>query len=127
MPTSAPQRIKPCALCRYPMNMGQDVTYQHRYHNGRGLCQFCYARCTRDGTLADYERVFRSADEVMGEWERLRLDGYSKNLAAERLGMTYKAFDRTFHRAKAAGDSRALPALFRHPFGTRFPARTAAA
>lgn len=37
----------------------------------------------------------------------LRGQGYNKRQAAERLGMTFAAFDRAYCRARAAGDARA--------------------
>lgn len=101
--------VRTCAQCGYGM-----ATYPSddlaRYHQGRGLCNFCRDRAVRLGTLADYERRSRSRDEVMSEWELLRDEGLSKTQAAERLGMAFKTFETAYTRARRAGDPRALPA-----------------
>jgi len=80
-------------------------------HVGRGLCDPCYRWCRAAGELIDYEPVRYSRDELMAEWELLRLEGYSKRQAAARLDVTFEAFDRAFHRARAAGDPRAVPGV----------------
>lgn len=114
-------RCTRCAQPTYPRPAGL------RFIEGRGLCDLCYPRAHRHGVLVDYERTKRTRDEVMDYWELLRSEGYSKRQAAARIGMSLEAFDRAFHRARRAGDPRALPALHRPPFGTRFTDREEAA
>lgn len=99
-----------CGRCGHRMSI-RPSTHVTRYHQGRGLCNFCYVAAARRGTLIDHERRTRTRDEVMAEWESLRAEGYSKAQAATRIGMTYDAFDTAFTRARRAGDARALPAL----------------
>jgi hypothetical protein len=77
----------------------------------RGMCRLCYDVTRNNGTVIDFAPILRPRDEVMHEWDLLRGEGYTKRQAAERLGMTWEAFDRTFHRARRAGDPRAQPAL----------------
>lgn len=97
-----------CAACTAWM-----VPHRHQpgpgqvMHAGRGLCEGCYERKWRSGRLADFPAQLRPRAEVMEEWELLRSEGYTKRQAAERLGMTFAAFDRAFHRARKAGDPRA--------------------
>jgi hypothetical protein len=59
----------------------------------------CYGNRQHAGELIDFERTTRSRDEVMAEWALLRSEGYGKRQAAERLGMTFAAFDRALQRA----------------------------
>lgn len=79
-------------------------------HFGRGLCGRCWTKLDEDERL-DHEPTTRHRDDVLDDWLVLREEGHTKAQAAERLGMTFEAFDRAFHRARAAGDPRALPAL----------------
>jgi hypothetical protein len=79
-----------------------------RTTQARGLCWFCYRAATKNGELFDYPRSTRSRDEVLDEWEMLRGEGYTRRQAAERIGMTFEAFDRALYRARSAGDPRAV-------------------
>lgn len=69
----------------------------------RGLCNPCYRRCDRAGTLDDYPRVYRTSEEVIGDYAVLRLRGYTKREIAHLLGMKKTALDRALCRARAAG------------------------
>lgn len=71
-------------------------------HASRGLCHPCYHRLAPDERL-DYPRLNRSREDLVEDWELLRSEGYTKRQAAERLGMTFAAFDRAWHRARRAG------------------------
>ena len=93
--------MKRCSVCTC-----SDVCFT------RGLCGGCYSRYHGAGRQFEHPRATRPGDEVMHEWEMLREQGYTKRQAAERLRMSYDAFDRAYWRARAAGDPRALPA---HP------------
>jgi hypothetical protein len=97
-----PKRCRNCDHLIYPMSWMFAYSWSHA---GRGLCRPCHQTAGED--RIDYERVGRSRDELMAEWEILRGEGYTKRQAAERLGMTFEAFDRAYHRARAAGDPRA--------------------
>lgn len=68
----------------------------------RQLCTRCYDTHYYRGLHLDFERTTRSRDEVMAEWAVLRAEGYGKRQAAERLGMTFAAFDRALQRATRA-------------------------
>jgi hypothetical protein len=72
----------------------------------RGLCEPCYQRHRYRGTLDNFERPSRTADEVLDEWVLLRGDGHTIRQAAARLGMTHKALDQALVRAKRRGDPR---------------------
>ena len=74
---------------------------------GRGLCEACHQRHRKRGTLSDFERRTRPADEVLEDWDFLRRQGYSIRDAAERMGMTHAALDRALCRAANRGDERA--------------------
>lgn len=74
---------------------------------GRGLCQNCHAWARYHDRLLDYPRSTRSRDDLLEDYVMLRREGYDWPLCAERLGMTYAAFERAIHRARDAGDPRA--------------------
>lgn len=73
-------------------------------HLGRGLCQKCHRRLYRRaarGTsdeLLDYERVSRSALDVIEDWESLAAQGYTRKQAATRIGMTPAALNQAIAR-----------------------------
>lgn len=92
----------------------------------RGLCRSHYSVAAYAGRLIDFERVQRSRDEVMTEWELLRSEGYTKRQAAERLRMTFGAFEAAYFRARRDGDPRAIPAIGA-PTGGRPPCVTGVA
>lgn len=87
-----------CTLCSDPLESGR---------RARGLCDPCYEKERRADRLADHPRSTWSRDDLMAEWELLRQDGYTRRQAADRLGVSYVAFDRAITRARAAGDPRA--------------------
>lgn len=78
-----------------------------RKHCSRGLCDTCYRRAWKDGTLIDYERKSWAREELLQEWSLLRSEGFSKRLAAARLGMNYKTFEKALERASKAGEGMA--------------------
>lgn len=96
-----------CARCGHTIHPQFRHCSRKNSNNGRDLCKQCYAKATRDGTLADYERRTRSRDELLDDYMLLRSEGYSWRHIAERLGMTYPAFERAMLRARADGDPRA--------------------
>jgi hypothetical protein len=75
---------------------------------GRGRCWPCYRQAQADGTLDDLERRARTNEEVVEEYEELRLAGnFDLHLIAERMGMTWVALDKALWRARQRGDERA--------------------
>ena len=80
--------------------------------HARGLCNKCYKRAYRAGTLDDVA-TRRPLAEVLDEWVLLRDDGISVRDAAPRLGMTFPALDQHLVRARRRGDPRGN----RKPFG----------
>lgn len=100
-----PRRCVRCEHLIYPLGWMLAFSYSHA---ARGLCQPCWHKAKASDELIDFERLNRTRDEVMADWELLRSEGYSKRQAAARLGMSHEAFDRAFHRARRAGDPRAV-------------------
>lgn len=74
--------------------------------NARGLCDSCYEKHWKAGTLDQFptRRVQRRRVEFIADYELLRSEGYTRRQIAERLGMTRNAVDRAVQRAVAAGD-----------------------
>jgi hypothetical protein len=105
--SSAPCWPRPCGSCGVETWPGgtPDVPVRH-VHHARGLC----CRCYKGGRVdhADHERASRSRDELLTEWEHLRYYGLDWRQAAQRLGMTYPAFERAMLRARRDGDPRAV-------------------
>lgn len=76
------------------------VTYRTR-----GLCESFHYRARTAGTLTDHERLNRSRDEVMDDYRVLvRERGLSRRDAADRMHMSFPAFDRAIQRARRAGE-----------------------
>lgn len=69
-------------------------------HWGKGRCGKCWRHTQDEKKTAPPARTARKAVHVLEDWEYLRSWGYTKPLAAERLGMTVAAFDRALLRAK---------------------------
>lgn len=106
-PAEAGPGVPRCRNCSCPM-VGQRETSPPgwRRHVARGLCSRCWSAARTAGDLVDFERNTRTRDEVLDEWVLLRGEGYTRAQAAERIGMTFAAFDRAYWRAVAAGDPR---------------------
>ena len=71
----------------------------------RGLCSTCYKRALDEGSVHDFERLKRSREEVIEEWEWLRSEGYTMRQAAERLGMKYNSLYAVLWRARKAAEA----------------------
>lgn len=89
----------------------------------RGLCDTCYDRHHKAGTLQAFplERPQRSRADFIADFDLLRSEGYTLAQIADRLGMKYKTVHAAYSRAVAAGaitrgisDARG---------GNRFPTR----
>lgn len=95
MTWSPNRRTAPCASC------GECSVIE-----GRGLCAACYQRHRYRGTLEQFPRHFRPAADFVEDWEFLRRQGYTRALAAERMGISKKrlekAIERESRRAKEA-------------------------
>ena len=75
---------------------------------GRGLCKFCYEDARAAGRLDEYDRTARWRGEVLEELDHLGFDPRRpaapqlRNIAP-RLGMSYKALERAWNRARREG------------------------
>lgn len=96
-----------CLDCGRAMRTWRSKPDGRRRSVGRGLCETCHQRHRNHGTLSDFERRTRPADEVLEDWDFLRHQGYSIRDAAERMGMTHAALDKALYRAARRGDPRA--------------------
>ena len=79
-------------------------------HAGRGICMSCWQIANHHGQIP-YDappRLTRTRDELLDDYTILRADGYTWRQCAERLGMTYPAFERAMLRARKDGDLRAM-------------------
>lgn len=104
----APRRCRDCDHPICPRSWNVPGAFRDE---GRGLCRGCWRDRAAADTLDEVERTKRTRDDLMADWEILRGRGLTKRQAADRLGMTFSAFDRALQRARAAGDPRALPSL----------------
>lgn len=107
-----PDTVFDCACCdtpTHPPNEGQrPCSAGHLPSTARNLCRVCYDAAGRDGTRDNYPRVLRTRDELLEEWEWMRGQGVGFREFAQRVGMTFTAWDRAYWRARAAGDPRAV-------------------
>lgn len=74
----------------------------------RGLCGSCYERLRHRGELTDYPTQSKSRADVLGDLEAVGFDPRQParpqlQLIAPRLGMSFKALERAWNRARAAG------------------------
>jgi hypothetical protein len=100
-------RVRTCRRCERPMlNQKQATGTGLRRHAGRGLCTACVAQLTPD-QLLDFERVTRSRDEMLDDYDLLRRQGHSRREIAERIGTSLATLERCLWRARAACDPRA--------------------
>lgn len=94
-----------CVECGRPMRASSEPPDPARaVHAGRGRCRPCRDRAKRSGVLAEHPT---KRDAFLEEWAVLRVGGATREVAAERMGMTFAAFERALFRARAAGDLRA--------------------
>jgi hypothetical protein len=75
--------------------------------SARGICGLCYFHIQGTDELLDYERVTRSRDDLLDDYELLRSDGLTWREIAARLHMPYATFERAMLRARKEGDPRA--------------------
>jgi hypothetical protein len=74
--------------------------------NARGLCDSCYEKHWKAGTLDQFptRRVQRFRVDFVADYRHLRAYGLGRTAIAERLGMTRNTLDAAYRRAVAAGD-----------------------
>lgn len=70
--------------------------------NARGMCVRCYSAARDGGYLADYPRSIRRREDVLDDWNTLRLRGMTMREAAEYVGMRLPSFERAVLRARKA-------------------------
>lgn len=107
---------KTCPVCGVAFS-NKDLPYRlsQRAWAARTYCARSCASVI-NGSKSWPEGATRVA-EIMEEWDFLRRDGATRAQAAERMGMTWVAFDRAWHRAKSAGDPRAIDPGHTGPYG----------
>lgn len=67
-------------------------------HHGRGLCGKCYEIARLAGTLDAYPRLHRPYPHTWEDYDELAAQGYSREHAARRLGMTKAALEKALER-----------------------------
>lgn len=70
--------------------------------DARHLCRACYQWHRTHGTLDQFPRLTRRSADTVEDYEFLACDGYTRRLAAERLGITKKALEKAIARRRAA-------------------------
>lgn len=100
----APGTPKQCLDCDVPMvSMRAPVKPEgHNEHRGRGYCSRCYFRrkhLNRWDGPAPGPRYWK-ASELAAEYELLRLDGCTRDQAAERLGVKSSSIYTAVSRAR---------------------------
>jgi len=96
-------------VCGYPLVKQNAVPPPGwRRHGARGLCEPDYEAARHAGRVIDYQRSYRSRDEVLDEWARWRPEGWTRAHTAAWLGMSLAAFEQVLWRARRIGDSRAV-------------------
>ena len=73
-----------------------------RRNHGRGLCSACYSWATRRGLLDTYARDTRDRLHTYAEWLELQAQGYTRQHAADRLGITLHALEQAITRTQRA-------------------------
>jgi len=72
-------------------------------HNSRGLCTGCRDHVARHGDLADYQRLTRSLDDTVTDYQVLRQRGLDHQEIAENFGVKPASLQRALERARARG------------------------
>ena len=71
-------------------------------NHGRGLCCRCYQWLQRRGLLDWYPRTNRTQADTYADWLELEAQGYSRQHAADRLGITLAALEQAITRTQRA-------------------------
>ena len=97
-----------CMGCNRAMAPYSQTQADGSHHRARGLCSRCHSAFQYTGELIAFERLTRTRDELLEDWELLRAQGLTRRQAAERMRMPYLSFNRALQRARAGGDPRAV-------------------
>ena len=84
-------RLVTCARCQ-----------RTKTHHGRGLCAACRMWLTRRGLLDTYPLTKRSRVDTYEDWLELQAQGYTRQHAADRLGITLHALEQAITRTQRA-------------------------
>lgn len=79
--------VRPCAEC------GAEKPIE-----GRGLCRHCYYIRRDAGTLDHFPRRSTPSVDLVEDYEFLARQGYTRALAAERMGITKKRLEKAIER-----------------------------
>jgi hypothetical protein len=109
-----------CVRCQHPIKPRHKAPNWATAHAARGLCLPCWQTAKKTGQLPDIPRLTRTRDELLDDYVILRGEGYTWRQCAQKLDMTYPAFERALLRARHDGDPRAARA------GEGFPQRRVA-
>lgn len=71
---------------------------RERPNEGRGLCCACYYRHRQNGDLDRFPRVLWRSADLVEDWEFLARQGYTRQLAAERIGVAKKRLEKAIER-----------------------------
>jgi hypothetical protein len=107
-PQPLPKLVGPCRACMRPM-----LTQPRRgpsrkrspgppptgcaWHGARRLCTYCY-KAAWNSINRNGPRTTRRGADVYEDWLELKAQGYTKRQVADRLGMSFAAFDRAIWR-----------------------------
>lgn len=93
-----------CVQCSQPIHPRNKAPNWASQHAARGLCMHCWHTTSN---RHDTPRLTRSRDELLDDYTILRAQGHTWRQCAQRLNMTYPAFERAMLRARKDGDPRA--------------------
>jgi hypothetical protein len=88
-----------CGNRIYPQRCS--VKSKHK-HGGRGLCQPCYGRATRQGYLNDCPRLTVSSAERTKQWLDMKERGWTRTEAAAQMGISLAALEQAITRHNRA-------------------------
>ena len=74
----------------------------NKRNHGRGLCVGCYSWLRRRGLLDVYANAKRPQAVTYEDWLELKAQGYTRQHAADRLGITLHALEQAITRTQRA-------------------------
>ena len=74
----------------------------NKRNHGRGLCVGCYSWLRRRGLLGIYASAKQPQADTYDDWLELQAQGYSRQHAADRLGITLHALEQAITRTQRA-------------------------
>lgn len=72
-------------------------------HAARGLCNRCYQRHLRNGTIERFPRRLRRYTEVVDEYRFLTAAGFTRQQVADALGLHIRSIERALAAARRSG------------------------